>query len=200
VKKNVDDRGSTLISPECKIESSDTTLAVEMGTIHPRIGVGNKGQCHFCGFFGIIVNKFPRRGYGNKNSRAQRGCNRKKYTLRQRREWVVKKEEHNRMSIFYIEDLPNMGSGMSGFLYGFTLYRGVVVQWDRDQDKRIFVFINELPAMVRGKLAIVQEHEGSIGLVWYANVPYGYEEGNVFEVEGDYWVIEKSIERKRTRF
>lgn len=112
----------------------------------------------------------------------------------------MRKEAYNNITIFYIEDLPNMGSGMHGFSYGFTLYRGVVVQWDRDQDKRIFTFINELPAMVRCKLAIVQEHEGSIGLVWYANVPDGYEVGNVFEVEDDYWIVEKSITRKRLRF
>jgi hypothetical protein len=54
--------------------------------------------------------------------------------------------------------------------------------------------------MVRCKLAIVQEHEGSIGLVWYANVPDGYEVGNEFEVEGDYWIVEKSITKKRLRF
>lgn len=111
----------------------------------------------------------------------------------------MRKKSHNGI-IIKVEDLPNMEAGVRGFSYGFTIYHGVVVQWDRDQDKRVFTFINELPDIVRCKLAIVQEHEGSIGLVWYKNVPYGYGVGEVFEVEGDYWVVEKSITKKWMRF
>lgn len=84
-KKTVDDRGSTPISAGCKIESSDTEPAMKSENSYERVGVGNKGWCHFCGALGTIVNKFARRGYGNKNSRVQRARNRKQYTIRDRR-------------------------------------------------------------------------------------------------------------------
>ena len=109
----------------------------------------------------------------------------------------MRDEADNGITIFEIDDLPNMGAGVRGFLYGFTLYRGVMIQWDRDQDERVVTFINELPAMVRCQLAIVQEHEGSIGCVWYTHVPCGYGVGEVVEVGGDFWVVEKSITKQR---
>lgn len=65
VKKNMDDRGSTHISLGCKISLSYPDDS------YKRVGIGNKGRCHFCGSYGTIVNKFPRRGYGSRNLRSQ---------------------------------------------------------------------------------------------------------------------------------
>lgn len=111
----------------------------------------------------------------------------------------MKNKSPNVVNIFDVDDLPNMGAGLGGFSYGFTIYRGVLVQWDEDKDDRVLIFINQLPARVRCQLAIVQEHEGSLGLVWHTIVPSGYEIGEEFEVEGDYWVIQKSNTAKRLR-
>lgn len=102
------------------------------------------------------------------------------------------KKALNIINIFDLEDLPNMGAGAKGFSYGFTIYSGVLVQWDEDRDERVLTFINQLPARVRCQLAIVQEHEGSLGLVWHTRVPSDYEVGKEFEVEGDFWVVQKS--------
>ncbi len=66
------------------------------------------------------------------------------------------------INIFDVDDLPNMGAGVKDFSYGFTIYRGVLVQWDEDKDERVLTFINQLPATVRCQLAIVQGHEGSL--------------------------------------
>ena len=103
------------------------------------------------------------------------------------------------INIFDVNDLPNMGAGVRGFTYGFTIYCGVLVQWDEDKDERVLTFINELAARVRRQLAIVQEHEGCLGLVWHTIVPSGYEMGEEFEVEGDFWVVQKSNTAKRLR-
>lgn len=103
------------------------------------------------------------------------------------------------INIFDVNDLPNMGSGVRGFTYGFTIYCGVLIQWDEDKDERVITFINELAARVRRQLAIVQEHEGSLGLVWHTIVPSGYEMGEEFEVEGDFWVVQTSNTAKRLR-
>jgi hypothetical protein len=67
-----------------------------------------------------------------------------------------------------------------------------MVQWDEDEDERVLTFIDELPEEIRCQLAIVQEHEGSLGLIWHNSVPSGFNEGEEFEVEGDFLVIQKS--------
>ena len=103
------------------------------------------------------------------------------------------------INIFDVNDLPNMGAGVRGFTYGLTIYRGVLVQWDEDKDERVLTFINELADRVRRQLAIVQEHEGCLGLVWHTSEPSGYEMGEEFEVEGDFWVIQTSNTAKRLR-
>lgn len=98
----------------------------------------------------------------------------------------------NTINVFRVSDLPNMGVSMKGFSYGFSIYRGVLIQWDEDEDERILTFIDQIPAKVRCELSIVQAHEGGLGLVWCNGVPAGYEVGKEFEVEGDFWVVEKS--------
>lgn len=109
----------------------------------------------------------------------------------------MRKKALKKIAIFGVDDLPNMGAWMRGFSYGFTVYRGVLVQWDEDRDKRVLTFINQLPEKVRCQLAIVQEHEGSLGLVWHTHVPSGYGVGEEFDVEGDFWVVQKSNPAKK---
>jgi hypothetical protein len=109
-----------------------------------------------------------------------------------KRQLQMRKKRLQAMSIFSIDDLPNMGAQAERFSYGFIVYRGVLVQWDEDKDERVLTFINQLLSRVGCQLAIVQEHEGSLGLVWHTSVPCGYEVGEEFEVEGDVWVVQKS--------
>ncbi len=104
----------------------------------------------------------------------------------------MKQKPRNTICVFAVDDLPNMGAGVNGFSYGFSIYNGVLVQWDEDEDKRVLTFIDDLPEELRCQLAIVQEHEGSLGLIWHNSVPSGFDEGEEVEVEGDFWVIQKS--------
>lgn len=65
-KKNVDDRGSTPQTPGYKIVSSWIKSSVRDFLVCVKLKIGEKGSCHFCGTSGLIVEKFPRRGYGKR--------------------------------------------------------------------------------------------------------------------------------------
>lgn len=62
-EKKLDDATSTLLSKVYKMSSlsAQTTFWA----------LGKTGRCHFCGSWGVIVDRFPRRGYGKRNYRAQ---------------------------------------------------------------------------------------------------------------------------------
>jgi len=66
IKKIVDDRGSTLHSSYSKI-----AISTSFGDKQQIESAGSNsirfGRCHFCGSFGVIVDRFPRRGYGKQN-------------------------------------------------------------------------------------------------------------------------------------
>ena len=90
--------------------------------------------------------------------------------------------------VFYNTDLPISGAGS-----GFSLHRGVLVQWDEDEDDRILTFIDELPEQIRQQLLVAHEHEAGLSLLWQDSVPEGFEEGKDIDVDGDCWVILSSF-------
>jgi hypothetical protein len=61
----------------------------------------------------------------------------------------MKQKPLNKICVFDVDDLPNMGAGVKGFSYGFSMYHGVMVQWDEDEDERVLTFIDELPEEIR---------------------------------------------------
>jgi hypothetical protein len=63
-EKTVDDRGSTVGAAKYKMSLSSGGGRYFQG----RAVVGRRGRCHFCGIYGVIMNKFPRRGYGSGKS------------------------------------------------------------------------------------------------------------------------------------
>jgi len=66
INKIVDDRGSTLQSSYSKIAT--TTNFGNKEQIGSAVSSSIRfGRCHFCGSFGVIVDAFPRRGYGKQN-------------------------------------------------------------------------------------------------------------------------------------
>lgn len=66
IKKNVDDRGSKFQSSYSKIETSTSFGDEEQ--IGSAVNSSLRfGRCHFCGSFGVIVDRFPRRGYGKQD-------------------------------------------------------------------------------------------------------------------------------------
>jgi len=64
-KKIVDDEGSTYINSPITMELiadlSDQDKLDYVGTTQVRVG-----RCDFCGCLGVIVDRFPRRGYGKR--------------------------------------------------------------------------------------------------------------------------------------
>ena len=100
----------------------------------------------------------------------------------------------NRCLITFREsDLPNMANSCKQSECGFSLYRGVLVQWDEDHDERVLSMIDEMPVGVVARLLVVQEHKGGVAFLWEEEVPAGYEEGKTVYGEGDPWYIASSI-------
>jgi len=89
---------------------------------------------------------------------------------------------------FHYDDLPDMHAEATGF----SLYRGVLVQWDQDRDERVLDFVDGLPAGVLEGLLIVQESKGMLALRWAHEVPADYAEGNMVDAAGDLWTIHDS--------
>ena len=75
----------------------------------------------------------------------------------------------------------------------FTIYKGLMVFFDEDQDTRILTFIDDLSVKMRQKLFAAGEREGSITLVWNCRPPTRYEEDKSIDVCEDIWHIFQSV-------
>lgn len=62
IKKTVDDGTSTVHSLQYKISSPYGKSFRRY--FRRRIRIGRRSRCHFCGKYGTVVDRFPRRGYG----------------------------------------------------------------------------------------------------------------------------------------
>ena len=61
----VDNTAATLPYRRLRIESADLKESIERAE---KLGY-RVGRCHFCGSWGVIVERFPRRGYGQRRPR-----------------------------------------------------------------------------------------------------------------------------------
>jgi hypothetical protein len=98
-------------------------------------------------------------------------------------------------AIFLDADLPGMATHCNQLDCGFSVYRGVLVQWDEDRDVRVLDVLDDMPDHLRARLLVVQEHEGSICFAWNGDVPAEYEQNTGLHVprDGDYWCINRSV-------
>jgi hypothetical protein len=60
----MDDAPSTVLLKGCKMPSSGIQAIVCALDMAVKMGLRRVGRCRFCGSWGVIVDKFPRRGYG----------------------------------------------------------------------------------------------------------------------------------------
>ena len=65
-QKNMDDPSSTPL-PSCCM---GVLFYAHLIVVHARARFDKTGRCHFCGSCGVIVGKFPRRGYGHRHCEA----------------------------------------------------------------------------------------------------------------------------------
>jgi hypothetical protein len=107
---------------------------------------------------------------------------------------VRKSMKHSRhvrgVFVIYDDDMPRMATHEPQRECGYSVYRGVLVQWDEDQDGRVFSFIDSLSDIERENLAIAQEHEAVIALRWKHYIPH---KCSGLDVEGDIWVVESRL-------
>jgi hypothetical protein len=62
--KTVDDGTSTVHSPRYKMSSSYGRSRLWLRYFYRRGKIGGRSRCHYCGMYGTVVDRFPRRGYG----------------------------------------------------------------------------------------------------------------------------------------
>jgi hypothetical protein len=106
--------------------------------------------------------------------------------------------------------LPNMATHCPQGECGFSVYRGVLVQWDEDHDERILDVLDDMPGHVVDAMIAVQEHEGTVCFVWKDAIPNGWEAGcyvawsrptkagteeafHCGPIAEDWWIIEESV-------
>lgn len=97
------------------------------------------------------------------------------------------------LTVFHDVDFPNGATHCPQAECGFSIYHGVLIQWDEDGDERILSLIDQMPEDVRLQLLITQEHKASVSLVWKSYIPSGWEEGRELYVEDDVWHIMDSL-------
>lgn len=105
----------------------------------------------------------------------------------------MKKKAPHDIVVFHSGDLPSMATHCPQEDCGFSLYKGVLVQWDEDEDARILSFIDSLDTPTRANLLVAQEHEAALGLRWKGAVPEAFDVDQEVEVEGDVWHVSTSI-------
>jgi hypothetical protein len=94
--------------------------------------------------------------------------------------------------VFYETDLPGMATHCPQAQCGFSLYKNVLVQWDEDHDERIFAILDEMDLQLLDRLLVVQEHKGSVAMIWSNSVPAEFAEGQELFVGGDVWYVVQS--------
>lgn len=95
-------------------------------------------------------------------------------------------------------NIPLMSTGNLGHFdfnrfHTFTIYKGLIVFFDDDQDTRVLTFIDDLSIKIRQKLFAVGESEGSLTLVWNCHPPKKYEEEEQVHCCGDDWHVCTSV-------
>ena len=95
------------------------------------------------------------------------------------------KIEHPKRTLRYPDDFPNK-EGADQFRYGFTVYKEVIIQFDRDHDERIFSWYDSLQKEIREKIVIAQEHEGKIYLALTKEIK---DLETSWDVDGEIWKL-----------
>jgi hypothetical protein len=79
---------------------------------------------------------------------------------------------------------------------GFSLFMGVLILWDGDEDERLLGFVSDMGEESRADLLAVHEHKGALYLYWRNRLPPGYAEGANLDVDmggcGDVWFVAES--------
>ena len=102
-----------------------------------------------------------------------------------------KKPKAADLAVFFESDFPNMATHCKQAECGFSIYKGLLIQWDEDRDTRILAFIDKLNHAERKHLLIAAEHEGTLSLKWdKTGPPEKYRPGEQIEILGDYWTID----------
>jgi hypothetical protein len=74
----------------------------------------------------------------------------------------------------------------------FSVYRGVVVAWDKAHNELVYALIDSIEEKFPGQLVFASEHEAEVVLAWRRLQPAEFATGESVMVEGDAWSIRYS--------
>jgi len=72
IKKTVDDGTSTPVPTRGTLSSSYIQAGLKADNFYSKTWRSKKGRCHYCGISGLVVERFPRRGYGRRNDTGEK--------------------------------------------------------------------------------------------------------------------------------
>lgn len=81
----------------------------------------------------------------------------------------------------------------------FSVYRGVVVAWDKDHYELMRTLIDSIEEKFPGQLVFASEHEAEVVLAWRRLPPAEFAKGQVVSVEDDAWSIRYSAPSRKIR-
>ena len=98
------------------------------------------------------------------------------------------------LATFFDHDCPNGVTHVPQRRCGYSIYRGVLVQWDENHDRRVLAMLDHMAAIDLDSLMVVQEHEASASFLWRDRVPERYAEGSHFGLpDGDVCYVYSSV-------
>jgi hypothetical protein len=82
---------------------------------------------------------------------------------------------------------PEQLSEFANFEHGFSIYRDLIVVWDRDHDVRILKVVDERFPIGSQRPLAVNEHKGTLSLLWNDRDDVPFEGSLDIHAEGDWW-------------
>ena len=92
---------------------------------------------------------------------------------------------NNKIPVIYPDQLPEYIKKSIEY-DGFSLYKGVVVVWDPDQDTRILDLIDTMPDSQLQNLILAHETKGTLTTLWKKGVPRRFKRREIY-FDGDNW-------------
>jgi len=79
------------------------------------------------------------------------------------------------------------------YKFGYSVYKGTIIEWDEDYDRRIFIFVDNILKQRIKNLIRCKEHEAGLILYFKDSIPLKYNEGDSIDIDDeeghDVWSI-----------
>ena len=73
--------------------------------------------------------------------------------------------------------------------YGFTIYKGVLVVWDKGEDKKVLKVVDQVSKKYSEQLLIVHLDSKVLEMLWNGDVPKGFQSNLITSIVGDHLTV-----------